>query len=119
MMDTLYISRETINSCYQNGTVYAGRFYFSIELISEMKNEINHLLSLENLKALFQEAKIETTYIINQPNKKSILAENILKPNLSKVFPSIGAFARKVKGDRGVIRDYVNGKHVDRLYRKQ
>lgn len=119
MMDTLYISRYTINSCCLNGTVYAGRFYFSIELMSEMKNEINDLLSLEKMKALFMGAKLETTYIINQPNRKYILAENILKPNLSKAYPSIGAFARKVKGDRGVIRDYINGKHENKFYRKQ
>jgi hypothetical protein len=40
--------------------------------------------------------------------------------HLTGSFSGISAFARSVKGDRGVIRDYVNGvKPVGSLYRGQ
>ena len=60
------------------------------------------------------------TYKSKQPAAKAIYAENVLYPELSKQYNGIGEFARAIKGDRQVIRKYVNGvRPIGSLYRKQ
>ena len=54
----------------------------------------------------------------NQPKIKSILAENIVDPKLTKTFTSLGELAKHIKGDRGTIRNYVSGKSTG-LYKNQ
>ena len=57
-------------------------------------------------------------YKPNQPASKTILAENILHPELTKSYSSIGELSRQLKGDRGTIRKYLNG-YSTGLYRGQ
>ena len=52
-----------------------------------------------------------------QPKSKQILAENMNNPTLNKIYSSVNSFAIAVKGDRKIIRQYLNC--TDKLYRKQ
>jgi len=54
-----------------------------------------------------------------QPKSRSILAENVLHPDLTKKYSSLNSFAMAVKGDRVTIRQYLNGQRSGQLYRKQ
>lgn len=48
-----------------------------------------------------------------------IYAENVLNSELSKEYSSIYSLAKALTGDYATIRDYIEGKRGDRLYRKQ
>lgn len=72
------------------------------------------LISLEELKNLIKDQRFLLKSI--QISSKSIFVENIDNPLLNKKFDSISDFARSVKGDRGTIREYLNGKKIG-LYR--
>lgn len=58
-------------------------------------------------------------YIPQQPANKARQAENVLKPELSRSFTSIGELARQLKGDRSTIKYYINGRRAAGLYRSQ
>lgn len=116
--DTIHIHRSTINSCLESGgsILYMDRFIFSTEPIDSYTTDLS--LSLEDLQVLFKE--VSATWTPVQPASKAVLAENVLHPHLTASYPGINEFARAVKGDRGTIRDYVNGvKPAGSLYRRQ
>ena len=89
-------------------------FFFSLDIISEFPFE--SVVSSSELISLVEKIKLE--YKTNQPAIKNILAENILHPELTKNFSSIGDLSRHLNGDRGTIRNYINGKSSG-LYRGQ
>ena len=68
------------------------------------------------LISLIQITRLE--YKPNQPASKTILAENVLHPELTKTYTSIGELSRQLKGDRGTIRNYINDNSTG-LYRGQ
>ena len=74
------------------------------------------VLAENDLISLIEE--VRSQYTPNQPKSKSILAENVVNPELTRTFTSIGQLARHLKGDRGTIRDYILGRSTG-LYRKQ
>ncbi len=76
-------------------------------------------LTVEELKLLIQEIRASQDKTSVQPLSKAIFAENVLNPDLSKEYSSIHSLAKGLKGDRATIRDYIDGKRGDRLYRKQ
>jgi hypothetical protein len=73
-------------------------------------------LDSNELKSLIEKTRLEYKPI--QPASKNILAENLLHPELTKNFTSIGDLSRHLKGDRVTIRNYINGKTIG-LYRGQ
>ena len=90
------------------------RFLFSVDLISEFPYE--SILTEQELISFIETVKAQ--YKPNQPKSKAILAENVVDPELTKTFISLGELARHLKGDRGTIRDYIFGRSKG-LYRKQ
>ena len=96
------------------GNLYLNRFFFSLDIISEFPFE--SVVSSSELISLVEKTKLE--YKPKQPASKNILAENILHPELTKNFTSIGELSRHLKGDRGTIRNYING-NSSGLYRGQ
>ena len=95
---------------------YLGRFIFSRTILPGYT--ITENLSLTELKDLLSLIRKETNYISRTNN--GILAVNVLHPHLTATYPSIIEFARSIKGDRGIIREYVNGKKaLNALYRGQ
>jgi hypothetical protein len=111
--DNIHIDHRTLNNCLYNSRLYLNRFMFSIEPISEFP--FVSIISLENLNNLIQEKQRDKREI--QIKSKKIYAENIKQPSLSKVYNSIGSFAKAIKGDRATIRSYINNKND--LYRKE
>ena len=86
----------------------------TLETISEFPYE--SILTQEELRSLVENVRAQ--YKPNQPKSKKILATNVLKPELSQTFESIGILSRFLKGDRGTIRNYILGRS-EGLYRKQ
>lgn len=116
LYDMIEIHHVTLNNCLINGNLYLNRFFFflSLDVIQEFPYE--SILSSEELNLLITEVKDK--YRPNQLASKKILAVNIVKPELTRSFTSIGEAARILKGDRGTIRNYLTGKSPG-LYRKQ
>jgi len=115
IVDNLGISRESINLYANSGELFLGRFLITFELFSEMN--MDSTLKLEKL--FLKEIRSSFNKSLIQPLSKTIYAKNVLKPNLSKEYSSIHSLAKSLKGDRTTIRDYINGKRGDKLYRKQ
>ena len=90
------------------------RFLFSVDLISEFPYE--SILTEQELISLIE--KVKAQYTPNQPKSKTIFAENVVNPKLTRTFTSLGELAKHLKGDRGTIRDYIFGRSTG-LYRKQ
>lgn len=114
LYDNIGIFNIPLANCLANGNLYLNRFFFSLEIISEFPYE--SLITPEELKKLI--FKVRESYTPKQPKSKRVLAENIIHPKLTKTFSSIGELSRHLKGDRGTIRSYINGKYKG-LYRKQ
>jgi hypothetical protein len=112
--DNFKIHHVSLDNCLFNGNLYLNRFYFSLDIISEFPFE--SIISSNELISLIEKTRLE--YKPNQPASKNILAENILHPELTKNFTSIGELSRHLKGDRGTIRNYING-NSNGLYRGQ
>ena len=108
------IHHVSLDNCLDNAKLFLDRFLFSNEPISEfpyesLLTEHDLIYLIETVKALYQP---------NQPTSKAILAENVVNPELTRTFTSLGELAKHIKGDRGTIRNYVSGKSTG-LYKKQ
>lgn len=115
------IDHRTLDDCLTNGTLYLGRFIISLEVITEMHSSSEPLLSLTEFKDLINDVKVEYS-ITNQPVRKQFTALNVKNPSspLCGTYNSIGEFARKINGDRGSIRSYINGgKPAGSLYKNE
>ena len=108
------IHHISLHNCLVDGNLYLNRFLFSLDIISEFPYE--SLLNTNLLIKLIEVVRSE--YKPNQPKSKKIYAENILSPELSRTFLSIGELSRHLKGDRSTIRNYILGRSKG-LYRKQ
>lgn len=116
LIDYAHIHRATIQYYASTGELFLGRFIIAFEPLSEMVNE--SIIEIDIFSKLINTLRLENS-ILSQPDRKPIFAENVLYPQLSKEYFSIGEFSRIVKGDRGTIRQYVNGQRTGQLYRKQ
>jgi len=105
MYNSINIHHNTLNDCLDTGSVYLDEFFFSLDEIEE-SNRIN-LLSLEEIIALVKEKR--DNYTIKHPAAKAILAEFKDDINLNREFSSLTSLAKALKGDRSVIRSYLNG----------
>lgn len=105
MYNSINIHHNTLNDCLDTGSIYLDEFFFSLDEIEE-SNKIN-LLPLEEIMALVKEKR--DNYIIKHPAAKAILAEFKDDPNLNKEFSSLSSLAKALKGDRSIIRSYLNG----------
>jgi GIY-YIG catalytic domain len=112
--NNINIDHRTLDDCLYSGKLYLDRFLFTLEPILEFSFE--SLIEIEELKILIIEQRYK--FKVKQPASKIIYVENKFNPLLNKQFNSIAEFSKSVKGDRGTIRDYVNGIKTG-LYRGQ
>jgi hypothetical protein len=105
MYNSINIHHKTLSNCLDSGLTYLDSFYFSLDQIEESSN--TDLLTLDEVKALVKEKR--DAYIIKHPAAKAILAEFKDNPSLNKTFHSLSSLAKELKGDRQVIREYLNG----------
>ena len=114
LQDNIGIYQIPLKKCLDEGKLYLNRFMISLDIISEFPFE--SILTSEELLSLIESVRAQ--YEPKQPDSKKILAQNIVNPELSKTFTSIGELSRHFKGDRGTIRKYILGRSTG-LYRKQ
>ena len=115
IIDNFGIHRSTIIK-YASGTeLYLDKFRFIQDILPELDN--SNWIKVDEFKSYLSECKIQFDKSKIQPKSKSIIAENMKNPSLSKIYPSINAFAKAIKGDKGTIRRYVN--EQQKLYRNQ
>jgi len=112
--NNINLDHRTLDDCLYKGNLYLNRFLFTLEPLLEFNFE--SLINLDELKFLIKEQRYN--FKSNQPASKIIYVENKYNSLLNKQFNSISEFARSVKGDRGTIRNYINGKQIG-LYRGQ
>ena len=110
----LGIHHVSLNNCIANGSLYLNRFLLTLDFISEYPYE--DILTEDSLISLVNTVKVQ--YKPTQPASKSVIAENVNHPELTRIFSSIGEASRHLKGDKGTIRKYIDGKS-NGLYRKQ
>lgn len=115
--DYVGIHRQSILRYTCNGQLYLKRFIISYDVITEINNEKLDILDKEEFKILLFKARLEHDKARIQPRARPILCENVIKPYLSKIYPSLNAFSVDVKGDRQTIRKYL--RLGTGLYRKQ
>jgi hypothetical protein len=114
LYDNIHVHHTTLDKCILDGKPYLNRFFFSLDIISELPYE--SILTLEKLILLIESVK--SLYKPNHPQSKTIFAANMLNCKLNSTFSSVGQLAKYLKGDRGTIRNYISGKSKG-LYRKQ
>jgi len=112
--NNINLDHRTLEDCLYFGKLYLNRFLFTLEPLLEFNFE--SLINLDELKILIKEQRYN--FKINQPASKIIYVENKYNSLLNKQFNSISEFARSVKGDRGTIRNFINGEKIG-LYRGQ
>lgn len=105
MFKTINIHHKTLDDCIDNGQVYLNTFFLSLDPIEE--STITNLLTLDEIKALVD--KKREIYLVKHPATKAILAEFKDDSSLNREFHSLNSLAKELKGDRQVIRKYLNG----------
>lgn len=113
--DFVGIHRSSILRYSQSNELFLSRFVFMHDYITELDN--TEPLTLQEFKELLSKVRSDHENAKVQPKSKSVLAENMNNPTLTKTYPSILSFAKAVKGDVGTIRKYI--KSEEGLYRKQ
>lgn len=113
--DFVGIHRSSILRYSQSNELFLSRFVFMHDYITELDN--TEPLTLQEFKELLSKVRSDHEDAKVQPKSKSVLAENMNNPTLTKTYPSILSFAKAVKGDVGTIRKYI--KSEEGLYRKQ
>lgn len=108
----LNIHHRTLKKLLESGAKYLDRFVFSSIVLKQYTKDMS--LSVLDLSNLITEVKKE--YKTIQPAQRSITAENVLHPELSRKYNGINEFAKAIKGDRSTIRVHIN---KGTLYRKQ
>ena len=108
------IHHVSLNNCIVNGTLYLNRFLLTLDFISEYPYE--DIFTEDSLISLVNSVRVQ--YKPTQPASKSVIAENVIHPELTRIFSSIGEASRHLKGDKGTIRKYIDGK-FNGLYRNQ
>ena len=104
MYSSIGTHHKTLNDCLDLGTLYLDYFFLSLDLL---ETEQTNLLTLDQIKTLVENKR--EIHRFNHPTARAILAE--FKDDVGKYleFNSLNSLARYFKGDRKVIRDYLNG----------
>jgi len=105
MYSTINIHHKTLSDCLNSGSIYLDTFFLTLDQIEESSN-IN-LLTLDEIKVLVKEKR--DIYQVKHPAAKAILAEFKDNSSLNREFSSLNSLAKELKGDRQVIREYLNG----------
>ncbi len=106
MYDTIGIHHNTLHDCLDLGILYLDYFFLSLDLLENEKYNVN-LLTLYQIKALVNTKRV--LHKLKHPAAKAILAQ--FRDDVSKnlEFYSLNCLAKHLKGDRKVIREYIQG----------
>jgi hypothetical protein len=118
------ISRLTIRNCVESGSLFLNRFIFSVEPVTE--GYVEGLLSVDALAKMIEESrssyrseyqKFQSSEA--QPNRRIILASNVVTPDLTKEYPSVIKTAAAFNCSPGTILNYLRGPSSGRLFLSQ
>lgn len=106
MYNTISIHHKTLHDCIDLGVLYLDSFFLSLDLL-ETETENVYMLNLDQIKALVKTKR--ELHKLKHPASKTIFAEfkNDASKNLE--FDSLNGLAKHLKGDRKVIREYIQG----------
>ena len=104
MYGSINIHHKTLNGCIDSGEIYLDTFFLSLD---QIEGTCTNLLTLDEIKALV--LKKRETHQVKHPASKAILAEFKDDSSLNREFSSLCSLAKGLKGDRQVIRGYLNG----------
>nr|YP_005351177.1 orf966 [Peltigera malacea]AEK48305.1 orf966 [Peltigera malacea] len=104
MYNTISIHHKTLHDCIDLGVLYLDSFFLSLDLL---ETENVYMLNLDQIKALVKTKR--ELHKLKHPASKAIFAEfkNDASKNLE--FYSLNGLAKHLKGDRKVIREYIQG----------
>ena len=105
MYNTINIHHKTLQDCLDLGSLYLDFFFLSLDLLETVSTS---LIGEDQVKDLVNAKR--NLYKVKHPASKAILAE--FKDDASKnlEFDSLNSLAKHLKGDRQVIREYLQGK---------
>ena len=105
MYNSIKIHHKTLQDCLDLGSLYLDYFFLSIDLLETVSSS---LLNEDQIKDLVNAKR--NIYKLKHPTAKAILAE--FKDDASKnlEFDSLNSLAKRLKGDRQVIREYLHGR---------
>ena len=103
MYSSISTHHKTLNDCLDLGTLYLDYFFLSLDLL---ETEHINLLTLEEIKTLVENKR--EIHRLKHPAAKAILAEFKDDARKNLEFDSLNSLAKHLKGDRQVIRDYLN-----------
>ena len=89
--DHVGIHRSTVLRYTTTAELYLNRFIISYDPITEMDN--SESMALDLFLDLLNNARNEQDLATVQPNSKTILAENVLYPELTKKYNSLHSFS--------------------------
>lgn len=104
MYSSIGTHHKTLNDCLDLGTLYLDYFFLSLDLL---ETEQTNLLTLDQIKTLVENKR--EIHRFNHPTARAILAEFKDDAGKNLEFNSLNSLARHLRGDRKVIRDYLNG----------
>lgn len=102
MYNSIKIHHKTLQDCLDLGSLYLDYFFLSIDLLETASSS---LINEDQIKDLVNAKR--NIYKLKHPGAKAILAE--FKDDASKnlEFDSLNSLAKHLKGDRQVIRQYL------------
>lgn len=103
MYSSISTHHKTLNDCLDVGTLYLDYFFLSLDLL---ETEPVNLLTLDEIKTLVENKR--EIHRLKHPAAKAILAEFKDDARKNLEFDSLNSLAKHLKGDRQVIRDYLN-----------
>ncbi len=106
MYNAINIHHKTLEPLAQDlGSLYLDYFFLSLDLLETI---CTSLLSEDQIKDLVNVKR--NLYKVKHPGAKAILAEFKDYASKNLKFDSLNSLAKHLKGDRQVIREYLQGK---------
>lgn len=117
----LHVDFKMLNQYLDTDKAYFGRYVFTTAPKPDM--DLDSVMLIADAKAQFTQTRLDNPAgnplaAVNEERRKPVLAENVVKPELTQTFDSITECARVLQGDRHTIRDHLNGKITSGPYRK-
>lgn len=102
MYSSVGTHHKTLNDCLDLGTLYLDYFFLSLD---QLETEHTNLLTTDEIKSLVENKRDISR--LKHPAAKAILAEFKQDARKNLEFDSLNSLAKRLKGDRKVIRDYL------------
>ena len=113
MSKSIGISLHILKDCLHTGKLYLNYFFLSLDIVEESTKE--DIVNIETFKCsvfLYIKKRVDEkrlSHKIIHPSSKEILAEFKGDSSKNRSYLSLRSLAKDLKGDRQIIKDYLNG----------